>query len=228
MVPMRWAAKGWLASPAYADYWSDVYCTKLAPYFNGKVVADIGAGNGCVVEDAICKGLAPKELHLIDPDLHISAELEKYDFVRAHPCSLKGMPPMAVGTALFKQSFHLVYQDMGSALFNVLTAHDYIVLRMPLAVDWPLSGAAKTILRESSSDIWPHFQAAGKTLISMESFSYSVRLPRVEWLGMLQGRFLSCLHGIDDDAIAQEIFWAQANLPDILEFSDRLECLIFR
>ena len=44
---------------------------------------------------------------------------------------------------------------------------------------------------------------------------------------MLKGRFMSCLHAMNDAEIGQEIAWAEAHLPETLDFADTLECLIF-
>ena len=174
MDPIRWAAKGWLSSADYSDYWSRIYSVDLAPYLTDRIVAEIGVGNGLVIEKAIQNGLRPTRLYLIDPDLHISAQLQALDFVRSYACSLADMPRMVTQTALFKQSFHLIHQQMGAALFDVLQAETYVVLRMPEDVEWPLSDTLKTILRQSCADVAPLFAAAGRTMVSAEVFSYPV------------------------------------------------------
>jgi len=224
---LRWADNGWLASPEYLSFWGSVFSSDLVNYVDNKTIADIGAGNGQIWEYAIQNGCLPKALHLIDPDLYISNELENYRFVQEHKDPIEDVSPLHIDTAICKQSFHIIYEYIGNKFFDLVNAEKYIIFSMPKKISWAVSDAFEEIFLPSCLDVEKAMKENGKKTVSSNIYSYPVKLPRHVWISMVKGRFTSCLHPCDDEFIENEVAWIEANLPETIEFDDKLECIIF-
>lgn len=222
-----WAKRGWLLDGAYYSFWGNILSRDLRDLLHGRVVADIGSGNARVWEPALRGGLRPAQLTLIDPDLGIAPSLAALDFVTPLKEGLADAAPVTADTALFKQSFHLVHRAVGPALFDMVRSPVYINFSMPHRIDWPVSEVFLELFRPSHLDVRQEAARAGKSVIAAKVYDYPVRITRDEWIAMIENRFVSCLKDCSEETLALETGWAMMNLPETLEFSDRVECIVF-
>lgn len=223
-----WGNVGWLGSDNYYTFWGNVYTQKFAEYFENKIVLDIGAGNGRIWEEALKSGFKVKELHLIDPALNISPQLSGMPKVVEHRTTLDSIGGICGDVAIFKQSIHHVHGIMGAKMFDIIQSPLFINLSMPLKPAWPISPALMKKYKPSVLDVENTLKQSSKVIQQSLLVSYPVRMKRDDWCAMLSQRFTSILHDCDDAYIEREIEWVKQNQPDILEFNDTLECLVFR
>lgn len=223
-----WGNVGWLGSDEYYRFWGKIYAHDLGQYFQNKIIIDVGAGNGLIWEKALDQGLVFKELHLIDPALNISEGLSTIPNVIEHPTSLQNLDCITADVAVFKQSMHHVYGELGVDMFNVIQAKTYVNFSMPPTPDWPMSHALMERYKPSCLDIREVIEGAQKDAIASSMISYPVKMERDVWYALLKKRFTSILHDCSDDFIEREIFWVKDNMPEQLCFPDTLECLIFK
>lgn len=226
---LPWAKRGWLASPEYYDFWGGILARDLRPWLDGKTVADIGAGNARIWQAAFEHGLEPAKLSLIDPDLGAKDELLARPDVYAQRAQLEDVAPVKTEVAVFKQSFHLIYDRAGPAIFDMVRAADACIhFAMPPGIDWPVTETFMELFRPTCPDIRAILAENGRTIMEERRLDFPVRMDRAEWIRMVENRFISCLHDCGDDVIKHETRWARDTLPEKLEFNDTLECLIFR
>lgn len=225
---LPWAKRGWLSSDDYYAFWGAVLTSDdLRARMDGRQIADIGAGNGRIWQAALEQGLEPDGLRLIDPDLGVVPELATRPDVIAQKNTLEEVAPVTADVALFKQSFHLIYNKFGPEMFGLVQADTYLTFAMPREIEWPASEAFMDLYRPTYLDYHQIIEASGKTVVEENCYEYAVQMARSEWIAMLEHRFVSCLAECDDRFIADEINWAMHNLPEELVFNDTLECLIF-
>jgi len=224
----RWADEGWLSSNSYYNFWGNIFSKDLDQYIRNKEVVDIGTGNGLVWENTLNKGANPSHLTMIDPDLSISEKLAGRDFISPHRSTIENVEEIIGDTIIFKQAFHLVYEKSGDRLFDLVKGKNFISFAMFPEIDWPVSDAFKEVHAPSCPDARKIIEKNGKKIIESKLYSYPVTMNREEWISMIEGRFISCLYACDDGFIENEVSWIQDNCPDIVEFKDTLECLIFR
>jgi hypothetical protein len=225
---LPWAKHGWLSSHEYYAFWGEVLVSDdLRPWIDGRQIADIGAGNGRIWQAALERGLKPDQLQLIDPDLGSVPELAARPDVVTQKNTLEEVAPITTEVALFKQSFHLIYDKFGSELFDLVAADTYMAFTMPRDIGWPVSSAFLDLYLPTCLDFHRIVAESGRKVIAGNRYDYPVRMHRMEWITMLENRFVSCLADCSDTFINNEIVWAQEYLPEELAFSDTLECLIF-
>lgn len=222
-----WGQTGWLSSVAYRHFWSGVFADELSILFENQIVIDIGAGDGAVWEGAMEQSLRPAHLHLVEPVFEVFPSLKARGNVTHYPSMLHDIGVLQGDVAVFKQSFHHVYDCMGSAVFDVLDVRTFMNFSMPLDCGWPMSPDFRALYEPSVMDMDAVIAQMGMHVIERRDIRYPVVLDRDEWCAMIGRRFTSVLHDCSDDFIAAEIAWAQSNLPDVLEFHDTLECLVF-
>jgi len=222
-----WGNVGWLGSDEYYAFWGNVFAQKLAKYFEGKIVLDIGAGNGRVWEEALRFGLKVEALHLVDPALNVSPWLSSRPEAILHTTTVDNMQGVNGDVALFKQSIHHVYGALGNDLFNIIPCPLFINLSMPLSTEWPLSSVLIKKHKLSVLDVEHIVQKTSQTILETFSVDYPVAMKRDDWIMMLRQRFTSILHDCDNDFIESEMVWVEQNQPDTLKFNDALECTIF-
>jgi hypothetical protein len=225
---LPWTKRGWLSSVEYYAFWGAIFVSdSLRQQIDGRQIADIGAGNGRIWQAALEQGSKPYQLRLIDPDLVIAPELAARPDVVAQKKTLEEIAPVETDVALFKQSFHLIYSKLGPELFDLVQADTYVTFAMPMDIEWPASEAFMKLYRPTCLDFQKIIAKSGRKIIADNRYGYSVHMHRAEWITMLENRFVSCLGDCSDILIADEIAWALRNLPEELEFSDTLECLVF-
>jgi hypothetical protein len=225
---LPWAKRGWLSSSEYYDFWGEVLVSdSLKSRMDGRQITDIGAGNARIWQAALEQGLEPGQLQLVDPDLSVGPELAARPNIVTLKNTLEEIAPVATEVALFKQSFHLIYNKFGLELFDLIQADTYMTFTMPRDIEWPTSKAFLDLYRPTCIDFHQIIAESGKKIIAENQFDYPVYMHRAEWIQMLENRFVSCLADCTDTLIADEIAWALKNLPQELEFNDSLECLIF-
>ncbi len=222
-----WNKQGWLATDSYYSFWGNVFANELTTFLKDKIITDIGTGNGIIWEKSLEQRLSVKRLDLIDPDLCTRPQLHNLDFVTAYRNNIEDISPITTDVALFKQSFHLAYGAMGDTLFNKINAARFITFAMAPDPIWPMSPAFKKRFILDCPDFQTIMTKNGKKLIHTEYFPFPVGLPLKEWISMIENRFISSLHDVDDAFITQEIEWATQYLAEQLYFYDTLECLVF-
>ena len=215
-----WGSNGWLNTANYYNFWGNIY---KQFDLNEKIVIDIGAGNGRIWDVVFETGLKVKELHLVDPVLQVSSCLQKHEHVVLHKKLLKECVLPYADIAIFKQSFHHLYQIWGKQVFDLFQAETIIIFCMPPEPLWPLS----PVLRSKYDAAYSKIDSDLLTVSKKKNYvtfllDYPVSLDRSEWCSMLASRFFSTLHDCTDEFIQEEIRWANENLPDKLRFSDRL------
>ncbi len=144
-----------------------------------------------------------------------------------HSKALQDVCLLQADVAVFKQSLHHIYGDIGLRCFDYLDVEQFVNYSMPLECDWPMSSQFRALYMPSVQDVEAIVQNAGMRVIERRVIDYPVTMSRAEWCIMLERRFTSVLHSCDDEFIAAEVVWAQKNLPEMLSFNDCLECLVF-
>lgn len=169
--------------------------------------------------------MKPEKLTLVEPHYTIlPALLPKVEF---YPKTLSEAGPIKSDVVVFKQSLHHLIDEMGQHVFDFLDADLFINLSMPLSCDWPMSPELNLFYEPSVSDVDAVIKQEGMRVVDRRLIDYPVTMKRDDWTSMIRQRFVSILHGCDDDFIAQEVQWIERNLPENLKFNDSLECLIF-
>lgn len=225
---LPWAKYGWLSSDDYYVFWGSVLAGEdLRSRIDGRQIVDVGAGNGRMWQAALEQGLEPDALRLIDPDLGVVPELAARPGVIVQKNALQDLAPVMADVALFKQSFHLIYNKFGPELFDLVQADTYLAFTMPREIAWPASEAFMEWYRPTWIDFHEIIAESDRKIIAENQYDYPVHMHRSEWITMIENRFVSCLANCNDKLIAEEIAWAVKNLPEELEFNDTLECIIF-
>lgn len=222
-----WAKYGWLSSDAYCEFWGKILATHLKPHLEGLHVVDVGAGNGRIWEEAFSLGLSLKHLTLIDPNLSVSKKLIEHNDVSLFKDYLGNVEIIEPDVFFFKQSFHLLSIALGQKLFSIIEDKQIIHLAMENPIQWPISDDLKKLCLHHCHEIFSFPEVTERTILLKRKLCFPVIIRRDEWIVMLQQRFISCLHAVDDSFIDKEIAWAKTNLPETLKFNDCLECIIF-
>ncbi|MBY0355602.1 MAG: 5-histidylcysteine sulfoxide synthase [Rickettsiales bacterium] len=224
----QWSRAGWLATAQYQAAVGKFIAQQLIPFLQGKTVLDVGAGTGDIWRHALENDVSPKQLILVDPYVQPSADVLAMEQVSYYKSTLAEVPQSkSADVFFFKQSFHLMYAQMGEALFELIGTRQMISFSMKSCAGWPFSAQMQARFAPSVLPMVELAATHGKSLIHKSTLRYAVQLSREEWQHMLKLRFMSCMADCSEAEIAQEIQWASDNLPLQVAFDDVLECHVF-
>ena len=235
MKPLKnWDNKTWLSSQTYIQTFNKFILKQVKLDKNSRIL-DIGCGRGKILANLSTK------LRLLNKPIGIDIEnhedkSKKIIFRKINALTFISKTKITFDLILIKQTIHLIKRKQVIKLLSIcknkLNPNGKIIILSldPKNSEIPAFSLMKKKLQISLNKDEQLFRLIlkNKFKIITKKFIFSVRILKKKYLQMIKDRYISTLLNFDNKQILNGINEIKNDYGNILEFKDRLICLIIK
>ena len=235
MKPLKnWDNKTWLSSQKYIQTFNKFILKQVKLDKNSRIL-DIGCGRGKILANLSNK------LRLLNKPIGIDIEnhkdkSKKIIFRKINALTFISKTKITFDLILIKQTIHLLKRKQVIKLLSIcknkLNPNGKIIILSldPKKNEIPAFSLMKKKLQISLNKDEKLFRLIlnNKFKIITKKFIYKVRILKKKYLQMIKDRYISTLLNFDNKQILNGINEIKNDYGNILEFKDRLICLIIK
>ena len=230
----NWDNKTWLSSQKYIQSFNKFLLNQVKLDKNSRIL-DIGCGRGRILANLSSKLKLLKRPIGLDIENH-KDKSKKIIFKKIDALTFVSKTKSNFDLILIKQTIHLLKRkqviNFLSKCKNKLKPNGKIIILSldPKKNEIPTFSLMKKKLQISLNKDEKLFRLIFKTKFKIitKKFIYDVQILRTKYLQMIKNRYISTLLNLNNKQILNGINEIKNNYGDLIQFKDRLVCLIIK